>query len=95
MDKLTVSVVGGGVGGRLSLKAAACSEHYELVALADLRPEVSTELRIEFPGLQIFADFREMFRVCPTGRGVRQHLSAFPRRGGARSAASAAQGDTR
>jgi predicted dehydrogenase len=66
VDKLTVSVVGGGTGGRLSLEAAACSEHFELVALTDLRPEVGTELRIKFPGLQFFTDFREMFRVCPT-----------------------------
>src|SRR5580704_11565976 len=65
-NKLTVSVVGGGAGGRLSLHAAACSEHYELVALADLRPEVGAELREKYPGLQFFADYREMFRVCPT-----------------------------
>jgi predicted dehydrogenase len=66
VEKLTVSVVGGGVGGRLSLHAAACSEHYELMAMADLRPEVGTELREKFPGLQFFGDFREMFRTCPT-----------------------------
>jgi predicted dehydrogenase len=66
VDKLTVSVVGGGTGGRLSLDAAACSEQYELVALADLRPEVGAELRDKFPGLQFFGDYREMFRACPT-----------------------------
>ena len=66
MNKLTVSVVGGGTGGRLSLSAAACSEHYQLVALADLRPEVGTELSGKYPGLQVFTDFREMLRVCPT-----------------------------
>jgi predicted dehydrogenase len=66
MNKLTVSVVGGGAGGRLSLEAAACSEHYELVALADLRPKVGEELGRKYRGLQFFDDFREMFRTCPT-----------------------------
>jgi predicted dehydrogenase len=66
VDKLTVSVVGGGAGGRLSLHAAACSEHFELRALADLRPAVGTELREKFPRLQFFTDFREMLRICPT-----------------------------
>ncbi len=66
MNKLTVSVVGGGAGGRLSLNAAARSEQYELVALADLRPEVNTELKSKYPTLRTFTDFREMFRTCPT-----------------------------
>jgi predicted dehydrogenase len=66
MNRLTVSVVGGGVGGRLSLNAAASSEHFELVALADLRPAVAAELGERYPGLQFFTDFREMFRHRPT-----------------------------
>jgi len=66
MNKLTVSVVGGGAGGRLSLDAAARSEHFEPVALADLRPEVGAELHNKYPFLQTFTDFRAMFRVCPT-----------------------------
>ena len=66
MDKLTVSVVGGGTGGRLSLEAVAASEYYQPAALADLRPEVGAELRKKYPELQTFTDFREMFRACPT-----------------------------
>jgi predicted dehydrogenase len=66
VKKLTVSVVGGGAGGRLSLEGAAKSERYELMALADLRPEVGRELSPKYPALQFFADYREMFRVCPT-----------------------------
>jgi predicted dehydrogenase len=66
MDKLTVSVVGGGAGGRLSMNAVAASEHFELAALADLRPEVGAELAGKFSGIHFFTDFREMFRVCPT-----------------------------
>ena len=66
MNKFSVSVVGGGTGGRLSMKAAAASEYFKLVSVADLRPEVGAELSSQFPGLQFFTDFREMFRSCPT-----------------------------
>src|SRR6516165_5184845 len=66
MDKLTVSFVGGGTGGRLSLDAVAASEYYQPAALADLRQEVSPELREKYPELLTFTDFREMFRTCPT-----------------------------
>ena len=66
MDKLTVSFVGGGTGGRLSLDAVAASEYYQPAALADLRQEVSPELREKYPELQTFTDFREMFQACPT-----------------------------
>ena len=65
MNKFSVSVVGGGTGGRLSMKAAAASEYLKLVSVADLRPEVGAELSSQFPGLQFFTDFREMFRSCP------------------------------
>ena len=44
MSQLTVSIVGGGTGGRLSLEAVAASEYFKPVALADLRPEVGVEL---------------------------------------------------
>ena len=66
VNKLTLSVVGGGAGGRLSLDAAARSDHYELVAVADLRPEVGMELRGKYPGLRTFTDFQEMYKLCPT-----------------------------
>jgi len=66
VNKFSVSVVGGGTGGRLSMKAAAGSEYFKLVSVADLRPEVGAELSSQFPGLQFFTDFREMFRSCPT-----------------------------
>ena len=39
-EPLSASVVGGGVGGRLSLKALAASDRYRLVAATDLRPDV-------------------------------------------------------
>jgi hypothetical protein len=61
VKELTASVVRCGKGGRLSLQALAESEFYAPLAAADLRPEVGDELRKKFPGLRIFADFREMF----------------------------------
>jgi predicted dehydrogenase len=66
VNRLTVSVVGGGAGGRLSLEAAAASEYYQPVALADLRPEVGAELGRKFPELRTFTSFQEMFQTCPT-----------------------------
>ena len=64
--RLTASVVGGGMGGHLSLQALARSERFDLVAATDLRSEVGEQLEQEFPGLRTFSDYKEMFRVCPT-----------------------------
>jgi predicted dehydrogenase len=66
VNTLTVSVVGGGTGGRLSLEAVAASEFYKPVALADLRPEIGAELGRKYLELRTFTDFSEMFRICPT-----------------------------
>jgi predicted dehydrogenase len=65
-QKYTASVVGGGLGGKLSLRALAKSPYFELVAACDLRPEVCQELQREFPGLQTFLSYQEMFERCPT-----------------------------
>lgn len=64
--KLTASVVGGGAGGRLSLKALMQSERFDLVAATDLRPEVCADLEQKFPGIRTFTDYRRMFEACPT-----------------------------
>ena len=64
--KLTASVVGGGMGGRLSLQALTRSDRYELLAVADLRPEVCAALAQDFPGIRTFPDHRSMFAACPT-----------------------------
>ena len=64
--KLTASVVGGGVGGHLSIQALVGSEHFELVAAADLRPEVCEDMARELPGLRTFTSYQEMFAACPT-----------------------------
>ncbi len=62
----TASVVGGGAGGRLSLDALATSERYQLIAAADLRPEVCRELEAHYPGLRTFINHQQMFAQCPT-----------------------------
>ncbi|MBN1674748.1 MAG: Gfo/Idh/MocA family oxidoreductase [Kiritimatiellae bacterium] len=66
MNKLTASVVGGGMGGRLSLQALARSSRFELVAVTDMRPAVCAELEPLFPGLRTFTDHAAMFAECPT-----------------------------
>lgn len=63
---MSASVVGGGVGGRLSLKALAASDRYQLVAATDLRPEVLVGLEHDFPGLRTFTNHQDMFAACPT-----------------------------
>lgn len=64
--KLTASVIGGGVGGHLSMQGLVRSERFELVAATDLRPEVCTRLMQEFPGIRTFTSHHEMFAACPT-----------------------------
>lgn len=59
-------VVGGGAGGRLSLKALAQSPHFLLKACADLREETCSELRQMYPGLQTYSSYEAMFKDCPT-----------------------------
>lgn len=66
MSRLSASVVGGGVGGRLSLDALSRSSFYDLRAAADLRPEVRSALADRYPGLRTFGSAEEMFAECPT-----------------------------
>ncbi|MBV8097983.1 MAG: Gfo/Idh/MocA family oxidoreductase [Verrucomicrobia bacterium] len=63
---LTASVIGCGVGGRLSLEALTASPLFQLVAAADVRFEVHKSLQQDFPGLQTFSSHQEMFAQCPT-----------------------------
>jgi len=64
--KLTASVVGGGMGGKLSLVALHASERFELVALADIQPEVNAALAEQYPGLRTYPSHEAMFADCPT-----------------------------
>lgn len=66
MSPLTASVVGGGTGGTLSLRALDASDDFQLVAAADVQPDVCRRLTTEFPGIQTFTDHRAMFAACPT-----------------------------
>src|SRR4029077_9847553 len=63
---LTASVIGCGLGGRLSLEALASSAHFRLLAAADLRPERQQSLENDLPGVRAFASHEEMFAHCPT-----------------------------
>ena len=64
--KLTASVVGGGMGGRLSLVALAASDLFNLMAVADLREDVRHQLSIDFPGIRTFDSHQAMFAELPT-----------------------------
>ncbi len=54
------------MGGRLSLDALARSPRFQLLAAADLRPEVRAELEALYPGLKVYASHREMLEERPT-----------------------------
>ena len=63
---LTASVVGCGAGGGASLSALHTSNHYDLKAACDLKPEVCEKLHGMYPGIQTFTSHRQMFNECPT-----------------------------
>lgn len=63
---LTASVIGCGLGGRLSLEALASSPHFRLLAAADLWPEIQQSLENDFSGVRAFGSHVEMFARCPT-----------------------------
>ena len=66
LPPLTASVIGGGLGGRLSLDALARSPLFRLTGAVDLRAEVRAELEQKYPGLRTFATHQELFAACPT-----------------------------
>ena len=61
----TAAVIGGGVGGKLSLDALTASERFQPVAAADLRPETRAELEQRYPGLRTYPTHQELFAECP------------------------------
>ena len=63
--KLKSVVVGGGAGGKLSMNALRESERFELVAFCDINPDVCRKLQQEYPGVEAFADHRDMFTSAP------------------------------
>ncbi|WP_394793862.1 Gfo/Idh/MocA family protein [Armatimonas sp.] len=62
----TAAVVGGGMGGKLSLNALAASERFALTAACDLHTEVREALATSYPRIAVFASHEEMLAQCPT-----------------------------
>lgn len=59
------AVIGAGSGGKLSMKAAAASERFNLVAVADWREDSRREAEGLYPGLRTFATHQELFAAVP------------------------------
>jgi predicted dehydrogenase len=59
-----VAVIGGGSGGKLSMKGAAASPRFELVAVADMSANARAAAEAEFPGIQTFADHKSLLAQC-------------------------------
>ena len=64
--RYSACVVGGGLGGKLSMDALVASPRYRLVAAADLKEDVRQVLIDRCPGIRVFANHQEMFAECPT-----------------------------
>jgi predicted dehydrogenase len=63
--KYSAGVVGGGMGGMLSLKSLEASERFSLVCAADLRPDVQKQLADAFPQIALFGSHEELLEKCP------------------------------
>ncbi len=61
----TVAVIGAGSGGKLSMKGAAASDRFQLVAVADWRTEARLEIEALYPGVRTFATHQELFAAMP------------------------------
>lgn len=64
--KFTASVVGGGSGGNLSIKALMNSSRFKLKAVADLNPAVCKKIKESYPDVKTFTNYSKMFNECPT-----------------------------
>ena len=64
---LTAVVIGAGAGGTLSINALLASERFELVGVADLRPEALDRVREQTGGsVPTFRSAEEMFETQPS-----------------------------
>jgi predicted dehydrogenase len=61
---LRAGVVGAGTGGLLSLRALQASRRYELVGIADLRPDALERVKGEFPGVELFDSGEALLEVA-------------------------------
>lgn len=65
-QRLTASVIGCGLGGKLSMKGLANSDRYHLVAAADLGEAARQQVRDLYPEIRVFASHQEMLQTFPT-----------------------------
>lgn len=63
---LAASVVGGGVGGQLSVQALSNSPNFALRAVADRNERVREQIATQYPGVRTFSSHEMMFTECPT-----------------------------
>ena len=66
LRRYSASVVGGGLGGRLSMDALVASARYDLMAASDLRADVRAAIADRYPGVTVFPNHRDMLAECPT-----------------------------
>ncbi|MFN8518689.1 MAG: Gfo/Idh/MocA family oxidoreductase [Chloroflexota bacterium] len=59
---LTAAVIGGGLGGRLSLDALVASDRYVLIGIADVNAEVRAALADRYPGIPTFESHEQLLR---------------------------------
>lgn len=57
---LTAAVIGGGLGGRLSLDALLASDRFEAVAVADIDARVREDLGRRYPAMRVYADHTQL-----------------------------------
>ena len=66
MKVYTASVIGAGMGGRLSINALVESPRFRLLAVADLRADVRKQLYQMNPNIKLYPSHTELFADCPT-----------------------------
>ena len=66
MKVYSASVIGGGMGGKLSMNAIVASPRLRLAAVADLRADVRKQLHELNPNIKLYASHRELLADCPT-----------------------------
>jgi predicted dehydrogenase len=66
MKALSASVIGGGMGGLLSMNALAASPRFDLVAACDINPEVCKSLEQRFQDIETYPTYQDLFRDRPT-----------------------------
>jgi predicted dehydrogenase len=64
VETYRIAVIGAGSGGKLSIKAAAASPRYELVAVADMSADARSAVEAEYPGVKTFSDHKQLLTAC-------------------------------